>query len=102
VLTVLHGKYLVSESSGARRNINSAARIAEESKDPSRVIPKAIANATTFTYVIGFLFNLVLVLCMGNPLDLIHSPSGQPVRRPQRCDVWHPDRKPLTAFVYSR
>ncbi|KAK0657033.1 amino acid permease 2 [Cercophora newfieldiana] len=58
---------------------DSTARIAEESKDPSRVIPKAIANATTFTYFIGFLFNLVLVLCMGNPLDLIHSPSGQPV-----------------------
>ncbi|KAK0751798.1 amino acid/polyamine transporter I [Schizothecium vesticola] len=58
---------------------DSTARIAEEAKDPSRVVPKAIANATTFTYIIGFLFNLVLVLCMGNPLDLINSPSGQPV-----------------------
>ncbi|KAK0624851.1 amino acid permease 2 [Bombardia bombarda] len=58
---------------------DSTARIAEEAKDPSRVIPKAIANATTFTYITGFLFNLVLVLCMGDPLDLIHSPSGQPV-----------------------
>jgi len=58
---------------------DSTARIAEEAKDPSRVVPKAIANATTFTYIIGFLFNLVLVLCMGNPLDLINSRSGQPV-----------------------
>lgn len=54
-------------------------RIAEEAKDPSRVVPKAIANATTFTYVIGFLFNLVLVLCMGDPVELVNSASGQPV-----------------------
>ncbi|KAK3362354.1 amino acid/polyamine transporter I [Lasiosphaeria hispida] len=58
---------------------DSTARIAEEAKDPARIVPKAIANATTFTYFIGFLFNLVLVLCMGDPLDLINSPSGQPV-----------------------
>ncbi|KAK3393379.1 amino acid/polyamine transporter I [Podospora didyma] len=58
---------------------DSTARIAEEAKDPSRIVPKAIANATTFTYIIGFLFNLVLVLCMGDPLDLVKSPSGQPV-----------------------
>ncbi|KAK0734546.1 amino acid/polyamine transporter I [Lasiosphaeria miniovina] len=58
---------------------DSTARIAEEAKDPARIVPKAIANATTFTYVVGFLFNLVLVLCMGDPLDLINSPSGQPV-----------------------
>ncbi|KAK4167122.1 putative amino-acid permease [Cladorrhinum sp. PSN259] len=58
---------------------DSTARIAEEAKDPSRIVPKAIANATTFTYIIGFLFNLVLVLCMGDPLDLVQSPSGQPV-----------------------
>jgi len=54
-------------------------RIAEEAKDPSRVVPKAIASAITFTYVIGFVFNLVLVLCMGDPRDLLASPSGQPV-----------------------
>ncbi|KAK4156625.1 amino acid/polyamine transporter I [Chaetomidium leptoderma] len=60
-------------------NADSTARIAEEAKDPSRVVPKAIANATTFTYAIGFVFNLVLVICMGNPLELVDSPSGQPV-----------------------
>ncbi|KAM7200200.1 amino acid permease [Naviculisporaceae sp. PSN 640] len=58
---------------------DSTARIAEEAKDPSRVVPKAIANATTFTFVIGFLFNLVLVLCMGDPRKLVDSASGQPV-----------------------
>ncbi|KAK4184701.1 putative amino-acid permease [Podospora australis] len=58
---------------------DSTARIAEEAKDPSRIVPKAIANASTFTYIIGFVFNLVLVLCMGDPLELVKSPSGQPV-----------------------
>ncbi|KAK3329871.1 amino acid/polyamine transporter I [Apodospora peruviana] len=58
---------------------DSTARIAEEAKDPSRIVPKAIANATTFTYVVGLLFNLVLVLCMGDPVELLKSPSGQPV-----------------------
>ena len=97
MLIALHGKHFAA-GLGARRDINSA-RIAEESKDPSRVIPKAIANATTFTYIIGFLFNLVLVLCMGNPLDLIHSPSGQPVSPPQRCDVVYVNNKSLTICV---
>ncbi|KAL2136186.1 hypothetical protein VTI74DRAFT_5064 [Chaetomium olivicolor] len=60
-------------------NADSTARIAEEAKDPARVVPKAIAGATTFTYLIGFAFNLVLVLCMGEPRDLIASRSGQPV-----------------------
>lgn len=58
---------------------DSTARIAEEAKDPARIVPKAIANATTFTYIIGFLFNLVLVICMGDPLELVQSLSGQPV-----------------------
>ncbi|KAL2021350.1 hypothetical protein VTK56DRAFT_7215 [Thermocarpiscus australiensis] len=60
-------------------NADAAARIAEEAKDPSRVVPKAIASASTSTYVIGFLFNLVLVLCMGDPRELVASASGQPV-----------------------
>ncbi|KAJ4297399.1 polyamine transporter tpo5 [Collariella sp. IMI 366227] len=60
-------------------NADSTARIAEEAKDPARVVPRAIASATTFTYLIGFAFNLVLVLCMGDPLELARSRSGQPV-----------------------
>ncbi|GAB1310715.1 polyamine transporter tpo5 [Madurella fahalii] len=58
---------------------DSTARIAEEAKNPSLVVPKAIAHATTFTYVVGFLFNLILVLCMGDPRGLLASASGQPV-----------------------
>ncbi|CCC07884.1 hypothetical protein SMACR_01449 [Sordaria macrospora] len=58
---------------------DGTARIAEEAKNPQMVVPRAIANATTFTYVIGFLFNWVLVACMDNPKDLVNSPSGQPV-----------------------
>ncbi|KAK4236314.1 amino acid/polyamine transporter I [Achaetomium macrosporum] len=60
-------------------NADSTARIAEEAKDPARVVPKAIANATTFTFLTGLLFNLVLVLCMGDPVSLLHTPSGQAV-----------------------
>jgi amino acid transporter len=42
-------------------------------------VPKAIAHASTFTYLTGLVFNLVLVLCMGDPLALVSSRSGQPV-----------------------
>jgi amino acid transporter len=42
-------------------------------------VPRAIAHATTFTYLIGFAFNLVLVICMGDPVALVNSASGQPV-----------------------
>jgi amino acid transporter len=53
--------------------------IAEEAKDPARVVPKAIALALTFTYVAGWLFNIVLVFCMGDPAEILLSPIGQPV-----------------------
>lgn len=35
--------------------------------------------ALSFTYVAGFLFNVVLVFCMGDPQVLLDSPVGQPV-----------------------
>ncbi|KAG7292763.1 Amino-acid permease 2 [Staphylotrichum longicolle] len=61
-------------------NADSTARIAEEAKDPARVVPRAIAHATTSTYLIGLAFNLVLVLCMGpDPAALARTASGQPV-----------------------
>jgi amino acid transporter len=53
--------------------------IAEEAKDPARVVPTAIVSASTFTYVAGWLFNIVLVFCMGNPKEILRSPAGQPV-----------------------
>ncbi|KAK4249480.1 amino acid/polyamine transporter I [Corynascus novoguineensis] len=58
-------------------NADGAARISEEAKNPARVVPKAIASATTFSYAAGLLFNLVLVLCMGDdPSALLRSLSA--------------------------
>jgi amino acid transporter len=59
--------------------ITAASSIAEEAKDPSRVVPFSIFAASTVTYVVGFLFNIVLVFCMGDPSELVHSRAGQPV-----------------------
>jgi amino acid transporter len=53
--------------------------IAEEAKDPARVVPTAIVSASVFTYVVGWLFNIVLVFCMGDPKAILKSPAGQPV-----------------------
>ena len=59
---------------------DATAHIAEEAKDPARIVPKAIASALTFTYVVGWLFNIVLVFCMGDPAVILASDIGQPVR----------------------
>ncbi|KAK4108130.1 amino acid transporter [Canariomyces notabilis] len=56
-----------------------SAAIAEETKDPSRVVPIAITSASVFTYVAGFLYNVVLAYCMGDPRDLLASPTSLPV-----------------------
>ncbi|CAK7243576.1 MAG: polyamine transporter tpo5 [Sporothrix thermara] len=58
---------------------DATAHIAEEAKDPARVVPKAIALALTFTYIVGWLFNIVLVFCMGDPNEILASRIGQPV-----------------------
>jgi amino acid transporter len=58
---------------------DAAAHIAEEVKDPARVVPKSIAFALTFTYLVGWVFNIILVLCMGDPAQILASPIGQPV-----------------------
>ncbi|KAK3360235.1 amino acid permease [Lasiosphaeria hispida] len=58
---------------------DATAHIAEEAKDPARIVPKAIALALAFTYVVGWLYNIVLVLCMGDPAEILASPIGQPV-----------------------
>jgi amino acid transporter len=54
--------------------------LAEETHDPSHTVPRAIVFATAFTYVGGWLFNIALVFCMGEPKALISSRVGQPVR----------------------
>jgi len=43
-------------------------------------VPRAIVFATAFTYVGGWLFNIALVFCMGDPKALLSSRVGQPVR----------------------
>lgn len=43
------------------------------------MVPKAIASALTFTYVVGWLFNVVLVFCMGDPAAILASDIEQPV-----------------------
>jgi len=58
---------------------DATVHIAEEVKDPARVVPKAIASALSFTYVAGWLFNIVLVFCMGDPSVILASEVGQPV-----------------------
>ncbi|KAL1842995.1 hypothetical protein VTJ49DRAFT_3472 [Mycothermus thermophilus] len=60
-------------------NCDGVGHIAEETKDPSRVVPTAIASASVFTYVAGFLYNVVLAYCMGDPRELLASPTGLPV-----------------------
>ena len=42
-------------------------------------MPWAIALALTFTYVVGWLFNIVLAFCMGEPTEILVSPIAQPV-----------------------
>jgi amino acid transporter len=56
--------------------------IAEEAIDPARAVPIAIVSASVFTYVAGWLFNIVLVFCMGDPKKILGSPAGQPVQSP--------------------
>jgi amino acid transporter len=58
---------------------DACAHIAEEVKNPATIVPKAIASALTFTYVVGWLFNIVLCFCMGEPSEILASPIGQPV-----------------------
>lgn len=58
---------------------DAAAHIAEEVKDPARTVPKAIAAALSFTYIVGFIFTIILAFCMGSPSEILASPIGQPV-----------------------
>ncbi|KAH8890418.1 amino acid transporter [Thozetella sp. PMI_491] len=60
-------------------NADSAVRIAEEAKNPARVVPSAIIGASTFTYIVGLIFNIILIFCMGDINSLLHTPLGQPV-----------------------
>ena len=58
---------------------DATAHITEEISDPEVKAPWAISMAMLFTYLAGFLFNIVLCFVMGNPADILESPMEQPV-----------------------
>jgi amino acid permease (GABA permease) len=58
---------------------DATAHITEEISNPGLKAPWAIAAAMIFTYVGGFLFNIVLCFCMGDPLSILATPIYQPV-----------------------
>lgn len=55
----------------------SAANLAEETKDPARVVPRAMWQAVLASGLLGFAFLLVVTLCAGDPTKL--AKSGTPV-----------------------
>lgn len=58
---------------------DATAHICEEIKEPELKAPWAISMAMLFTYLAGFLFNIVLCFVMGDPADILDSPIQQPV-----------------------
>ncbi|KAF8865436.1 amino acid transporter [Acephala macrosclerotiorum] len=58
---------------------DATAHITEEISEPEVKAPWAISLAMLFTYVAGFLFNIVLCFCMGDPSEILASTLAQPV-----------------------
>ncbi|KUJ07917.1 amino acid transporter [Mollisia scopiformis] len=58
---------------------DATAHITEEISEPEVKAPWAISLAMLFTYLAGFLFNIVLCFCMGDPSDILASSLDQPV-----------------------
>ncbi|KAK0986513.1 polyamine transporter tpo5 [Friedmanniomyces endolithicus] len=58
---------------------DATAHITEEIKDPAVKAPWAISMAMLFTYVAGWLFNIVLFFVMGDIASILASPMQQPV-----------------------
>jgi amino acid permease (GABA permease) len=58
---------------------DATAHICEEMSHPEIKAPWAISTAMGFTYIVGILFNIVLVFCMGDPAEILNSPVAQPV-----------------------
>lgn len=56
---------------------DATAHITEEINNPEIKAPWAISMAMLFTYLGGFLFNIVLCFCMGDPASILQ--SSQPV-----------------------
>ncbi|OQO14761.1 hypothetical protein B0A48_00143 [Cryoendolithus antarcticus] len=58
---------------------DATAHITEEITEPELKAPWAISMAMLFTYVAGWLYNIVLCFCMGEPADILASGFAQPV-----------------------
>lgn len=58
---------------------DATAHITEEISEPEVKAPWAISMAMLFTYLAGFLFNIVLCFCMGDPSEILASTLAQPV-----------------------
>jgi len=55
----------------------SAANLAEETKEPARVVPRAMWQAVLASGILGFLFLLAVTMLAGDPVEL--AASGTPV-----------------------
>lgn len=58
---------------------DATSHITEEVDRPEIVAPWAITAAMTFTYLGGWVWNIILVLCMGDIDSFMNSDYGQPV-----------------------
>ena len=58
---------------------DATAHIAEEIREPEKKAAWAISMAMLFTYLGGFLYNIVLCFVMGDPDEILASPIAQPV-----------------------
>jgi amino acid permease (GABA permease) len=58
---------------------DATAHIAEEIREPEIKAPWAISMAMLFTYVAGWLFNIVLCFTMGDTKEILNSQIAQPV-----------------------
>jgi len=58
---------------------DATAHITEEISQPEVKAPWAISMAMLFTYLAGFLFNIVLCFVMGDPAEILSSVIEQPV-----------------------
>lgn len=72
-------KVMLNQSSSQMTDYDATAHITEEISNPEVKAPQAIWLAMLFTYVAGFLFNIVLCFVMGDIAEILSSPTAQPV-----------------------
>ncbi|KAL8901353.1 MAG: hypothetical protein Q9207_005232, partial [Kuettlingeria erythrocarpa] len=58
---------------------DATAHISEEILNPEVRAPRSIVLAMSFTYLAGFVFNIVLCFVMGDMAGILSSPAAQPV-----------------------